>query len=115
MQTVTFQQLRGMKEISEREVEFFKRELIEEKAFVTLTSRRGKRMKIVLLALAMLTAACASPPPPTQTRDKTTTTANPSSLSRDTTDCERQAALAGAGERAKAFENCMRAKKPPQR
>lgn len=67
-------------------------------------------MKIVLLALAMLVAACASPPPPAQTRDKTTTTANPSSLSRDTTDCERQAALAGAGERAKAFESCMKEK-----
>lgn len=67
-------------------------------------------MKIVLLALAMLMAACASPPPPAQTRDKTTTTASPSSLSRDTTDCERQAALAGAGERAKAFENCMKEK-----
>ena len=115
MQTVTFQQLRGMKETSEREVEFFKRELIAEKAFVTLTSVRWKRMKIVLLALAMLTAACASPPPPAQTRDKTTTTASPSSSSRDTTDCERQAALAGAGERAKAFENCMRSKKTPQR
>ena len=67
-------------------------------------------MKIVLLALAMLATACASPPPTTQTRDKTSTTASPSGLSRDTSDCERQAALAGAGERAKAFENCMRAK-----
>jgi starvation-inducible outer membrane lipoprotein len=74
-------------------------------------------MKIILLALAMFVTACASSPPPTtQTRDKTTTTASPSSSSRDTTDCERQAALAGAGERAKAFENCMRAKsRTPQR
>jgi starvation-inducible outer membrane lipoprotein len=72
-------------------------------------------MKVVLLALAMLATACASPPPPVQTRDKTTTTASPSSLSRDTTDCERQAALADVGERAKAFESCMRAKRTPQR
>jgi PBP1b-binding outer membrane lipoprotein LpoB len=74
-------------------------------------------MKIILLALAMFVTACASSPPPTtQTRDKTTTTASPSSSSRDTTDCERQAALAGAGERAKAFESCMKAKnRTPQR
>jgi hypothetical protein len=74
-------------------------------------------MKIVLLVLALLTAGCASQPPvPYQTRDKTSTTVSPSSLSRDTSDCEREAALAGAGERAKAFENCMRAKnRTPQR
>jgi len=73
-------------------------------------------MKIALLVAALFASACASPPPPAQTRDKTTTTATPSSLSRDTTDCERQAALAGAGERAKAFESCMRAKnRSPQR
>ena len=73
-------------------------------------------MKILMLALALLATACASQPPPAQTRDKTSTTANPSSFSRDTTDCEREAALAGAGERAKAFENCMRAKsRTPQR
>jgi len=74
-------------------------------------------MKIILLAFAMFVMACtSSPPPTTQTRDKTTTPASPSSSSRDTTDCERQAALAGAGERAKAFENCMRAKSrtPPR-
>jgi Flp pilus assembly protein TadD len=86
------------------------------KSVSNISFRRRKCMKIVLLALAMLVAACASPPPPAQTRDKTTTTANPSSLSRDTTDCERQAALAGAGERAKAFESCMKAKnRTPQR
>jgi hypothetical protein len=72
-------------------------------------------MKIALLVAAMFASACASPPL-SQTRDKTTTTASPSSLSRDTSDCERQAALAGAGERAKAFESCMRAKsRTPQR
>jgi hypothetical protein len=74
-------------------------------------------MKLVLVALALLAAGCASQPPaPYQTRDKTSTTATPSSLSRDTSDCEREAALAGAGEKAKAFENCMRAKnRAPQR
>ena len=74
-------------------------------------------MKIILLALALFAAGCASPPPaPYQTRDKTSTTASPSSLTRDTSDCEREAALAGAGERAKAFEACMRAKnRTPQR
>ena len=72
-------------------------------------------MKILIIAVVMFTAACASPPP-SQTRDKTSTTASPSTLSRDTSDCERQAALAGAGERAKAFESCMRAKsRTPQR
>jgi starvation-inducible outer membrane lipoprotein len=73
-------------------------------------------MKILIIALVIFTAGCASPPPPSQTRDKTSTTASPSSLSRDTSDCERQAALAGAGERAKAFESCMREKsRTPQR
>lgn len=74
-------------------------------------------MKIILLAVTLFAAGCASPPPPAyQTRDKTSTTASPSSLTRDTSDCEREAALAGAGERAKAFENCMRGKsRTPQR
>ena len=73
-------------------------------------------MKIALLVAALFASACASPPPPSQTRDKTSTTASPSSVNRDTSDCERQAALAGAGERAKAFESCMRAKsRTPQR
>jgi hypothetical protein len=74
-------------------------------------------MKFVLFALVLFAAGCASQPrTPYQTRDKTTTTVSPSSLTRDTSDCEREAALAGAGERAKAFENCMRAKnRTPQR
>jgi hypothetical protein len=73
-------------------------------------------MKIVLLVAAMFAAACSSPPPAYQTRDKTSTTASPSTLTRDTSDCEREAALAGAGERAKAFENCMRTRSrtPPR-
>ena len=74
-------------------------------------------MKIIFLALALFAAGCtSSPPAPYQTRDKTSTTATPSSLTRDTSDCEREAALAGPGERAKAFETCMRAKnRTPQR
>jgi hypothetical protein len=67
-------------------------------------------MKAVLLIAIVLAAGCA-PSRPYQTRDTTTTTAAPpSSAARDTSDCEREAALAGVGERAKAFENCMKAR-----
>ena len=34
----------------------------------------------------------------------------PNTLSRDAYDCERQAALAGVGSRAKAFDDCMRSR-----
>jgi hypothetical protein len=66
-------------------------------------------MKIILLTAVLVAAGCASAPP-YQSRDTTTTTATPSSSSRDASDCEREAALAGVGERAKAFESCMRAR-----
>ena len=115
MQTSDIPAIKGYERNLRASGRVLKRELIAGKNICDTYLSEGERMKIVLLALAMLTAACASPPPPAQTRDKTTTTASPSSLSRDTSDCERQAALAGAGERAKAFENCMRAKKTPQR
>jgi hypothetical protein len=66
-------------------------------------------MKILILAALVMAAGCAGAPR-YQSRDTTTTTATPSNSTRDTSDCEREAALAGVGERAKAFENCMRAR-----
>jgi hypothetical protein len=66
-------------------------------------------MKIALLTALIIASGCAGAPP-YQSRDTTTKTATPSSSTRDTSDCEREAALAGVGERAKAFESCMRAK-----
>jgi hypothetical protein len=67
-------------------------------------------MKPIFVIGLLLAAGCAPSRAPI-TRDTTTTTAPaPSSAARETTDCERQAALAGVGERAKAFEACMKAK-----
>jgi hypothetical protein len=70
---------------------------------------KGYIMKIAFIFALLIAGACAGAPP-YQSRDTTTTTATPSSATRDTSDCEREAALAGVGERAKAFENCMRAR-----
>jgi len=38
------------------------------------------------------------------------TNPTPNTFRTDTTDCERQAALAGAGGKSAAFESCMRAR-----
>ncbi|MPZ77067.1 MAG: hypothetical protein GEU77_11145 [Deltaproteobacteria bacterium] len=64
---------------------------------------------MAVLVVALLLAGCVNTrPPPTSDRDSTTSGA--ASYSRDTTDCEREAALAGAGDKAQAFAKCMRAR-----
>jgi hypothetical protein len=63
-------------------------------------------MKFVLFAAMLLLAGCtASPGPPGPIESKNTNT-----FSRDATDCERKAALAGAGKKAEAFDSCMKAR-----
>ncbi|MEX0806483.1 MAG: hypothetical protein WD688_24670 [Candidatus Binatia bacterium] len=66
-------------------------------------------MKIAVLVVALLLAGCVNtrPSPPS---DRGSTTSGAASYSRDTTDCEREAALAGAGDKAQAFAKCMRAR-----
>jgi len=63
-------------------------------------------MKIVLIITAMFLAGCttsqsSSPQPKTSSTD---------TYSRDMAECEREAALAGAGSKAQAFSNCMKAR-----
>ena len=63
-------------------------------------------MKFASLApLILLIAGCAVQQPPTPQESKSANT-----LSRDASDCERQAALAGVGSRARAFDDCMKAR-----
>ena len=59
---------------------------------------------MMLFTAMILLAGCASPP---QSGPKNSS--NASTLSRDASECERKAALAGVGSRAKAFDDCMRA------
>ncbi|HEX5602368.1 MAG TPA: hypothetical protein VFX63_07455 [Pyrinomonadaceae bacterium] len=53
--------------------------------------------------------------PPAETRTMPsggdTRTTTPNTLSRDASDCERQAALSTAGSKAEAFNNCMKARR----
>jgi Flp pilus assembly protein TadD len=58
-----------------------------------------------LAAMIFLIAGCAVQQKPRPQESKSVNT-----LSRDSYDCERQAALAGVGGRAKAFDDCMRAR-----
>jgi len=87
-------------------------------------------MKKILFIATILLAGCApartySPvpvesggtPPPAETRTipsaTDTRTPAPNTLSRDASDCYRQAALSTAGSKAEAFNNCMKARRPP--
>ena len=87
-------------------------------------------MKKLLLIATILLAGCVpartySPvpvesgatPPPAETRTMPsptdTRTPTPNTLSRDASDCERQAALSTAGSKAEAFNNCMKARRTP--
>lgn len=67
-----------------------------------------------LAAAIVLIAGCAVQPArrpqPIQTQPGPVENSNPNTLSRDAYDCERQAALAGVGGRARAFDECMRAR-----
>jgi len=68
-------------------------------------------MKLNLIAaLLFLLPACATQPPPPPRPTVSSTNPTPNSFRTDTTDCERQAALAGAGGKSAAFESCMRAR-----
>lgn len=58
-----------------------------------------------LAVIILLIAGCAVQQKPAPQESKSANT-----LSRDAYDCERQAALAGVGGRAKAFDDCMRAR-----
>jgi nitrogen fixation protein FixH len=66
-------------------------------------------MKIGIIALAMLLAGCAATGP-SGLNDRSGTS-NTSSYNRDLSECEREAALASAGNKAQALDNCMRARK----
>ena len=68
-------------------------------------------MKITFFAVLMLwLVGCAPPRPysPGQSDNR-----NSSTLSRDASDCERQAALSTAGSKAEAFNSCMKARRAP--
>jgi len=82
--------------------------------------------KLLLLIGLILAAGCTAPrpytpepvdsrsaPPSTETRTVPSATDNKSTntLSRDASDCERQAALSTAGNKAEAFNNCMKARR----
>lgn len=64
-------------------------------------------MKIGMIALAMLLAGCAATGP-SGLNDRSDTS---TSYSRDLSECEREAALASAGNKAQALDSCMRARK----
>jgi hypothetical protein len=58
----------------------------------------------------LLSACATQPPPPPPPPTVGSANPTPNSFRTDATDCERQAALAGAGGKSAAFESCMRAR-----
>jgi PBP1b-binding outer membrane lipoprotein LpoB len=62
-------------------------------------------MKIVLFIAAMFFVGCSSQSSLPQPKTSSTDT-----YSRDMAECEREAAVAGAGSKAQAFSNCMKAR-----
>jgi hypothetical protein len=71
-------------------------------------------MKLGLFAAMLLLASCASPRPyppgPNTGASPTSENKNANMFSRDAYECEREAALSGAGGKAEAFNKCMRAR-----
>jgi hypothetical protein len=57
-----------------------------------------------IAALVLLLAGCTASQSPRPNEAKA-----PPTFNQDAADCERKAALAGVGGRAKAFDECMRA------
>jgi hypothetical protein len=70
--------------------------------------KRFIKLTLIAAPLFLLPACATQPPPPRPTVSSANPT--PNSFRTDTTDCERQAALAGAGGKSAAFETCMRAR-----
>ena len=74
-------------------------------------------MKLGLFAALILVAAC-SPPQTSRPSDNRTagtpptseSRTTPNTVNRDAYECEREAALSGAGGKAEAFNRCMRAR-----
>lgn len=62
------------------------------------------RIKLAIIAIFLL-AACA----PAQSSKSNDAKPPPPTFNQDAAECERKAALAGVGGRAKAFDECMRA------
>jgi len=71
-------------------------------------------MKLGLLAAILLLSSCAGPRPyspgPNTGGIPTSEIKNANMFSRDAYECEREAALSGAGGKAEAFNRCMRAR-----
>jgi hypothetical protein len=65
-------------------------------------------MKIGMIALAIFLAGCAATGP---SRLNETSGTKTSSYDRDLSECEREAALASAGNKAQVLDSCMRARK----
>ena len=84
-------------------------------------------MKKLILVITFVLAGCVPPgsypPAPTgsssspsssETLGPQPTESKPANtLSRDASDCERQAALSTVGTKAEAFNNCMKARRSP--
>jgi hypothetical protein len=66
------------------------------------------RLKLCIIAIFLL-AACA---PSQSSKSNDAKPASPT-FNQDAAGCERKAALAGVGARAKAFDECMRAGRAP--
>jgi len=66
----------------------------------------------LLIAMLLLVASCAGPPPyaPGSGAGTSPIGENPNNVSRDAYECEREAALSGAGDKAEAFNRCMQAR-----
>jgi len=71
-------------------------------------------MKLALLAAILLLSSCAGPRPypagPNTGASPNSEIKNGNVFSRDAYECEREAALSGAGDKAPAFNKCMRGK-----
>lgn len=73
-------------------------------------------MKLGPFAAVMLLAGCASsyphryPSVPNEDRRTNVESRSTDTFRHDVTECERKAALSGAGAKAEAFNNCMRAR-----
>ena len=62
------------------------------------------RFRLLIIA-AMFVTSCAMQQPPTLDQPKSQS----NNRDRDLSECERESAFAGAGDKRKAFDNCMKA------